>query len=230
VRRHGRQLSRAGVWLAVTGLVVLGARVLAYALAPRPGLIGSRLEQQTGGPRLIVVALIAMALAAALSTAVVWVVAVGVGERARLEPLAVVPAPIPILRIAARGAGLWFASALAFSALESYLHWRAGLGWHGPTCLVGPVHRNAIPLLAALCLIASALTAAAAHLIAWMRRVVTAILGSARPRLRSSRPAPRLALTLLPPRAAGCGGRLGARAPPARVSVLVRRPVPSSHY
>ena len=55
---------------------------------------------------------------------------------------------------------------------ESYLHWRAGIGFHGLSCLVGPVHRNAIPLLAALALAAAALAEAAEHLLAWMRAVV----------------------------------------------------------
>ena len=43
----------------------------------------------------------------------------------------------------------------AFAMFESYLHWRAGIGFHGLSCLVGPVHRNAIPLLAALALAAA---------------------------------------------------------------------------
>jgi hypothetical protein len=61
---------------------------------------------------------------------------------------------------------------LTFALVESYLHWRAGLGFHGLSCLVGPVHRNAIPLLAALALIAAALAEAAGHVLAWMRAVV----------------------------------------------------------
>ena len=32
--------------------------------------------------------------------------------------------------------------------LESTIHWREGLGWHGLHCLLGPVHRDAIPILA----------------------------------------------------------------------------------
>jgi hypothetical protein len=55
---------------------------------------------------------------------------------------------------------------------ESYLHWRAGIGFHGLSCLVGPVHRNAIPLLAALALAAAALAEAIQHLLAWMRAVM----------------------------------------------------------
>jgi transcriptional regulator of acetoin/glycerol metabolism len=59
---------------------------------------------------------------------------------------------------------------------ESYLHWRAGIGFHGLSCLVGPVHRNAIPLLAALSLAAAALAEAADHLLAWARAVVRELL------------------------------------------------------
>ena len=44
-------------------------------------------------------------------------------------------------------------------SLESYLHWRAGLGWHGLHCLAGPVHRDAVPIVAALSLVAVALFA-----------------------------------------------------------------------
>ncbi|TML52157.1 MAG: hypothetical protein E6G15_11395 [Actinobacteria bacterium] len=59
---------------------------------------------------------------------------------------------------------------------ESYLHWRAGIGFHGLSCLVGPVHRNAIPILGALALAAAALAEAGSHLLAWMRAVVRELL------------------------------------------------------
>jgi hypothetical protein len=74
-------------------------------------------------------------------------------------------------RLALRAVALYVSSALAFAYFESYLHWRAGLGWHGLFCLVGPVHRNAIPILAALALLAAALAEAAGHVLAWMRAV-----------------------------------------------------------
>src|SRR5262249_34937684 len=72
---------------------------------------------------------------------------------------------------ALHAAALYVTSAFAFAMFESYLHWRAGLGFHGLSCLVGPVHRNAIPLLAALALLAAALAEAAGHLLAWARAV-----------------------------------------------------------
>jgi hypothetical protein len=75
-------------------------------------------------------------------------------------------------RLALRAVALYLASSLAFALFESYLHWRAGIGFHGLSCLVGPVHRNAIPLLAALALAAAALAEAGQHLLAWMRAVV----------------------------------------------------------
>jgi hypothetical protein len=64
---------------------------------------------------------------------------------------------------------------LAFALTESYIHWRAGLGWHGIHCLIGPVHRDVIPILGALSLVAAALVATLEHVLAWMRRVWAAL-------------------------------------------------------
>src|SRR5439155_24782885 len=94
-----------------------------------------------------------------------------------------------------RAGGLWVATALAFTAVESYIHWRAGLGFHGFGCLFGPVHVNAVPVSGALALIAAAAVGAAEHLLRWARRVVARALG-ARPRPARAR------LALLPPSAA----------------------------
>ena len=82
--------------------------------------------------------------------------------------------------LALNAVGLYAVSAFSFAMLESYLHWRAGLGFHGLSCLVGPVHRNALPLLAALALVAAALFEAGLHLLGWMRAVARELL---RPRL-----------------------------------------------
>ena len=72
-------------------------------------------------------------------------------------------------------AGLLFAaSSLTFALVESFIHWHAGLGWHGIHCLIGPVHRDAIPLLAGLSLAAAAILRAGSHLLAWMRRIIRA--------------------------------------------------------
>jgi hypothetical protein len=157
------------LWPAVVGLLVLIARWLAYALAPSP--LANRFEGSAGGPELVVVTLVSLGLAAVGSTLVVWLAALGVRERQRLHPERVAPT-LRLRRLSVRTALLYAASSLAFALLESYLHWQAGLGFHGLACLVGPVHRNAIPLLAALSLTAAALVEAATHLLGWMRAVV----------------------------------------------------------
>ncbi|HEY2938416.1 MAG TPA: hypothetical protein VGJ27_01240 [Gaiellaceae bacterium] len=181
-------------WLGVVALLVLAARWLAYALA-EPSPLANRFEASAGGPRLVVVTLVSLGLAAGLSTAIVWLAATGVRERQRLRP----DRPLPRLRLrllALNAVGLYAASSLSFAMFESYLHWRAGIGFHGLSCLVGPVHRNAIPLLAALALVAAALFEVARHLLAWLRAVVRELL---RPRLFAPRspalePAVRLRL------------------------------------
>jgi hypothetical protein len=65
-------------------------------------------------------------------------------------------------------------------------------------CLYGPVHRDAVPLLAALSAVAVAVVAAIEHVAAWIRRTI------ARLRTRSLR------------------GRPPVFAPASTVSVLVR--------
>jgi hypothetical protein len=78
--------------------------------------------------------------------------------------------------VVGRALGLWAAGAVGFTLVESYVHWRAGLGWHGARCLLGPAHRDAIPLLCALSLIAAACHGAVAHLLGWMRRTLQLLL------------------------------------------------------
>ena len=157
------------LWPAVIGLLVLTARWLAYALSPSP--LANRLEGSAGGPRLVIVTLVSLGLAALVSTLVVWLAALGVRERQRLHPERIAPT-LRLRRMSVRAVLLYVTSSLAFALFESYLHWRAGLGFHGLSCLVGPVHRNAIPLLAALALVAVALVEAASHLLRWLRAVV----------------------------------------------------------
>jgi hypothetical protein len=160
--------ARLAVWAGTVALLVLTARWLAYALAPSP--LARVLEHSAGGPSLVTVTLVSLGLALAGSTAVVWLAALGVRERARLEPERVAPS-VRLRRLGLRAAALYIASSLAFALFESYVHWRAGLGFHGLSCLVGPVHRNVIPLLAALALAAAALAEAVEHLLAWARAV-----------------------------------------------------------
>jgi hypothetical protein len=167
--------ARLLVWAGACALVVLVSRTLAYQLAPRPTLVGLRLEQAVGGPRLVVLALSAVAGAFAVAAAVVWLAALAVRER---HLLVGGPAPEPIrpVRVLAQAVALFVASSLVFDAIESYLHWRAGLGFHGLHCLIGPVHRDALPLLAATSLVAAAAVAAASHLVRWMRRTLGSLV------------------------------------------------------
>jgi hypothetical protein len=88
-------------------------------------------------------------------------------------------------RLGLRAVLFFAATSVAFAYFESYLHWRAGLGWHGISCLVGPVHRNAIPVLGALSLVVVAAHGAVEHLLAWARRAV-ALLAAQLPLLRGS--------------------------------------------
>jgi hypothetical protein len=165
---EGSMRARLLLWPAAIALLVLCARVLAYALEPSP--LARALERSVGGPGLVTVALVSLGIASTASILVVWLASLGVRERARLRPERVQPA-LRLRRLGLRAVVLYAASSLAFVLFESYVHWRAGLGFHGLSCLVGPVHRNAIPLLAALALVAAALAEAAGHVLAWMRAV-----------------------------------------------------------
>jgi hypothetical protein len=167
-------MRRAVGWLAVGALVVLGGRSIVYALSPSP--LAAELSQRAGGPGLPAIALVAASLALAVSVAVVWLAALGVRERRLLEtrPIVVVPR-LRLGRLIVRALALWLLTMPAFALLESYIHWRQGLGWHGLDCLTGPVHRDAIPILGALSLVAAALAAALEHVFGWMRRTLAAI-------------------------------------------------------
>jgi hypothetical protein len=200
-------------WLPVAALVVLAARALAYALAPKPTLASVELERQIGGPSLVVTALVALGGATLVATATCWIAALAVRERHLLSGGAGAAPALRPTRVVGAALGLFVAASLAFAALESYLHWRAGLGFHGLHCLVGPMHRDALPILGALSLVAAAAEAAARHLLRWMRRTFAALRARPRARLRpSARPAPPHSDTLLRP--ALCGLDC-ARGPPA---------------
>lgn len=160
--------SRLALFGGTVALLVLIARQLAYALAPSP--LARVLEHRAGGPGMVTVTLVSLGFAAVGSTVVVWLASVSVRERARLRPERVPPS-LRLRRMAFRAAALYVTSCVSFAMFESYLHWRAGLGFHGLSCLVGPVHRNALPLLAALALLAAALAEALGHVLAWARAV-----------------------------------------------------------
>jgi len=205
---------RAALWTAVVAVIVLMARAIAYALAPASPL-QAELGGAVGGPRLLVVSLAAFAIATALAAGALWLCALGVRERHRLDPAAGAPPPRLRLRsVPLRASALWCAGALIFAGLESFLHWRAGLGFHGLSCLVGPVHVDVLPLLGALSLLAAALSAAADLVFAWMRRQIALILAAPVRRARPVLAAP--GAPSAPARPAPARGASRPRAPPLR--------------
>jgi hypothetical protein len=174
---------RLGTWTLVGVAVVLAARALVYALVPSQTLILAELEHKTGGPRLTGIVLGVLVLAAALAAAVLWLAAIAVRERLALEARELVERPrLDVRRLALRAVSLFVCTSLAFALLESTIHWRAGLGWHGIHCLLGPVHGQAIGVLVGLSLLAVAIHGAIEHLLAWARRLV-ALLAARLPRL-----------------------------------------------
>jgi hypothetical protein len=165
---------RIVAWLGIGALVVLTGRTLAYALSPSP--LAAELSHQAGGPRLPVIAAVSLVLGVGVASCALWLAAFGVRERRVLEARPLLAEPrLRIRRLLARSLVLWVAAMVAFALTESYIHWRAGLGWHGIHCLTGPVHRDVIPILGALSLVAAALVATLEHVLAWMRRVLAAI-------------------------------------------------------
>jgi hypothetical protein len=209
------KLRGALVWTVAGALVVLLARTIAYAAAPDP--MAQLYVRQAGGPSLPVLALVVLSVGAAVAIAITWLTSVGVRERRLLERrvLATAPPRLRPARIVANAVALWLVAAPIAGLLEATIHWRAGLGWHGLHCLVGPVHRNLIPIIAALSLVAAAAIAAGEHAVAWMRRTF-AMVRAVRARLAVAPP------LLLPieshvPRERFRAARAGARAPPAVV-------------
>jgi hypothetical protein len=160
----------AAVWAVAGALVVLCARWLGYAVSPSPE--ARLLERRAAGPGLPTIALVSLTLGAAIAIAICWLAALGVRERAMLEQrLLATPRPrFRIGRVLAQSVVLAICTSLAGGLLEAYIHWRAGLGWHGLHCLLGPVHRDLLPFEAALSFMAAAVLAAAAHVMAWMHR------------------------------------------------------------
>jgi len=194
---------RAAGWLALVALVELAARALVYATAPASPL-AAHLQGQLGGPQPVVVVLVAVLVAVALSVGVLWLASLGVRERWELsDPSLRGRLPrLDLRRVVVRAGVLWLASMLLFATIESWLHLRAGLGLHGLSCLVGPVHRSVIPVSAALALLAAAAVSAGEHLLRWMRRVVARVLAGRPRRRRRVAPVLRPAVVDCPLRAA----------------------------
>jgi hypothetical protein len=205
-------LRRSLVWLAAAGLVVLLGRTIGYAAMPSP--LAALYAQKAGGPALPEIALVALGLGGSVAIAICWLAAIGVRERQSLERRVLASRP-PRLRpgtIVLRAFALWAVAAPVAGLLEAFIHWRAGLGWHGLHCLVGPVHRDLIPIIGALSLVAAAAIAAADHALAWMRRTFALIRAQG---VRVLGPQP-IAIPLdsqVPPERFRAG-RAGARAPP----------------
>jgi hypothetical protein len=205
-------MRRAFGWAAVIALVVLGARTIVYALSPSP--LALALSHQAGGPQLPIIAAVSLALALAVSATAVWLAAFGVRERRLLETRRVVAVPpLRLGLLVTRALTLWLVAMPAFAYLESYIHWRQGLGWHGLHCLVGPVHRNAIPVLGALSLVAAALATAVVHVLAWMRRTIARLTAVPRRSYGALFTPPASYEPALKPALAA---PLGARGPPPR--------------
>jgi hypothetical protein len=201
-------MRKALIGAVVTTLVVLLARSLAYATEPTPA--ARLLEHRAGGPALPVLALAFLALGAAIAVAVCWLAAVAVRERALIERRQA--ESFPVLRVVALTLALAVTTSVAGGLFEAYLHWRAGLGWHGLHCVLGPVHRDLIPFETGLSFVAAAIVAAAAHVVAWMRRTF-ARLGATLPWLWPVSSVRLRALAV--PAEALCLGSASARAPPA---------------
>ena len=118
--------------------------------------------------------------------AVLWLASTAVRERHAARSRAGSPPSLRLATIAGTALFLSAATSLVFAAVESYVHWRAGLGVHGLQCLIGPEHRDALPLLAALSVIAAACHGALAHLLGWMRETLALLVS--RPRSAGRRP------------------------------------------
>jgi hypothetical protein len=171
-------MTRLLVWFGAGGLVVLTARTFAYAVEPTPA--ARLLEQRAGGPALPVLILVSLSVGFAVAVAVCWLAALGVRERALLERRR--PPQFRLRRAVLSALALSVATSFVGGFFEGYLHWRAGLGWHGLNCLFGPVHRDLLPLEFALSAVAAAMIAAGEHVLAWMRRTF-ALLRALPPRV-----------------------------------------------
>ena len=127
-----------------------------------------------GGTDLTAVAAISLGLAALVSAIGLWLVATGLRERSRLELDGWVSGgrSISVAGLALRTLLLSAVSVVAFTSLECWLHYRAGLGFQAYHCLFGPVHENALPILIALSLVVSAAIAAADAILSAARRLV----------------------------------------------------------
>jgi hypothetical protein len=188
-------------------LVVLLGRTLAYAEQPSP--TARFLEQRAGGPAVPIIALVSLVLGADVAVAVCWLASLAVRERALIERRTA--HKFELGRALVLACALAVVTCLAGGLLEAFIHWRAGLGWHGLHCIFGPVHRDLLPIETGLSFIAAAIIAAARHVAAWMRRTF-ARLGAELPRFVGVTVAHTCVCAPLRP--ASAAGSAAARAPP----------------
>jgi hypothetical protein len=200
---------RIARFAGTVALVVLAARQLAYALAPQ--LTMASLPHAVGGPGLVVTTLVAVPIALGLGCAILWLAALGVRERHLLSEDVIIAPRVRPVGIALDGVAVALSSCVTFAALESWVHWRAGLGFHGLACLTGHEHRNAIPIILALALLAAAARGALRHVVAWMRRTI--VLLRARPRVLSHATS-LLCTTATPAFSSLLANRIRVRGPP----------------
>jgi hypothetical protein len=180
------RLRRAAGWLLVLALLELSARAVVYGLEPSRAARLAHLNGSLGGPRFVAVLLAALCIGLAGAASLVWLASLGVRERWALaddRPAGAAPR-LPLRPLLLRAVALTLGGWLTFAGVESLIHLQAGLGFHGLTCLVGPLHRNALPVIACFALLGSAAVAAVAHVLAWMRRTVGTL---ARPRATARR-------------------------------------------
>jgi hypothetical protein len=215
-----RRAPRALGWAALVVVVDLIARAFAYALATSDNPARARLAGDFGGPHLVVLSIVVVIAGVVAAAALIALAEMGVRERwALADERTRGPKPRMAVRgVLARAVAVWMAGLVVFMLVESYIHWRAGLGFHGIHCLEGPVHRNVIPIIGALALVGSAAASALGHLLAWMHRVVERVFvvgrRSAATRARVAVPSRRFLSAPCAPVLAA----LRARPPPAAPS------------
>jgi hypothetical protein len=171
---------RIVMWALVGVFVVSLGRWIAYALAA--GTVAQKLSSQGAGARPAVVAAISLGLALAATAIGLWLVAAGLRERSHLEldGWAAPSRPFSARRLLARSAALSAVTIVVFTTVESLIHYKDGLGFHGWHCIAGPVHQNAAPIMIALSLMAAAVVTAVDAVLAAARRVVAQLVLAAR--------------------------------------------------
>jgi hypothetical protein len=205
------------LWIGIVALVVLAARSLAYQLAPKPTALTFALQHEAGGPRLVVTVVAALAVAFAGAAALLWLASMAVRERHAVRGRVGSPPSLRVAAIVRTALFLFVTTSLVFAAVESYVHWRAGMGVHGLQCLLGPQHRDALPLLAALSALAAGCHGALSHLLGWMRDTLDLLVRT--PRVAGLRPAIVLRPATAPARRVFPPGPHDPRGPPLLASV-----------